>query len=254
MIGSDERAPLPDREAIAPIVSPRFMIRPRRRIQRLAVAISAIALLGCLLTSRRLWLADLENHIQIGNDRLTRQIDIGQPQTITWKIAGDDWDYTGEVHIGLVLDEVNGLPRDAYSKDSMKLKLKVNAYAITYEPAANGRRIDGFRADRLIRNWYFKTDRPLSPGARLWESGNGERHEFGLCGLQRYPWEDTYVVVEVEEADPNLQQARPRLEVTGKYDYAVYEHIATLRTIRDFVLTLLGLCVVGLSYAAIRKT
>jgi hypothetical protein len=76
--------------------------------------------------------------------------------------------------------------------------------------------------------------------------------ELGLCGLNRYPFEDTYIVVDVLEPDTVLAMARPRLEIFPEHDYAVYEHVGMLRILRDIVLVLLGLCVIGLVYGAIR--
>src|SRR2546430_9953835 len=103
----------------------------------------------------------------------------------------------------------------------MALKLKVDAYAITYEPTGPGRRMDGFQAPRLIRDGYFRTDEPLTPDARIWESW-GESIELGLGGLHRYPFEDTYVVIEIIQPDPILAKANPRLEIFGEHDYAIY--------------------------------
>jgi len=134
----------------------------------------------------------------------------------------------------------------------MALKVKMDAYAITYNPTGKGTRIEGFRAPRLIRNSYFTTDMPLSRDARIWESW-GTTVELGLCGFQRYPFEDSYVTLDIAEADPMLAKANPTLEITGDYDYAVYEHIKILRIFRDVILLVLALCVASIAYVAIRK-
>jgi hypothetical protein len=86
----------------------------------------------------------------------------------------------------------------------------------------------------------------------MWESW-GSVVELGLGGLHRYPFEDTYIVVDVLEADLVLARAKPRLEIYPEHDYAVYEHVGILRILRDGVLVLLGLCVIGLAYAGIRR-
>src|SRR5712692_1466853 len=125
------------------------------------------------------------------------------------------------------------------------MRVKTDAYAITYEPAAGGKVIEGFQAPRLIRNWYFKTDDPLSPDAAIWQSW-GDSVELGLCGLNRYPFEDTYIVVEITRPDPVLAKANPRLQIFGEHDYAVYEHLPMLRILRDSILVFLTLCVIGL--------
>jgi hypothetical protein len=195
---------------------------------------------------------DLERQIKTGRDRLTKDIDLNHSQTITWKIKGDDWKYTGECRVALILDRISDVPSKAYQKESMALKVKIDAYAITYEPTTKGTTIEGIRAPRLIRNWYFRTDSPLSPDARIGESW-GEKVELGLCGVQWYPWEDTYIVLEIVQPDPVLAKTNPKLGVVGDYDYAVFEHITALRIFRGSVLLVLALCVLGLAYVAIKQ-
>jgi hypothetical protein len=158
----------------------------RAALKKAFVVVGAVFLLLYLFASRSLWFPDLERQVRVGRDRLTKDIDLSHAQTITWKIKGDDWKYTGECRVALMLDRVSDLPPEAYRKESMALKLKTDAYAVTYEPTTKGTTIEGIRAPRLIRNWYFTTDAPLSPDARIWESW-GEKVELGLCGVQRYP-------------------------------------------------------------------
>ena len=235
------------------IKSARFVsFSARAAFKKAFVIIGAILLLLYLFVSRSLWFPDLERQVRIGKDWLSKPIDLNRAQTITWKITGDDWKYTGECRVALVLDRVSDLPAEAYRKESMALKLKPEAYAITYEPTTKGTRIEGLRAPRLIRNWYFRTDLPLSPDARIWESW-GETVELGLCGVQRYPWEDTYITVDIIQADPVFAKANPRLQIVGDYDYAVFEHITPIRIFRDAVLLVLGFCVISIAYVAVKK-
>lgn len=228
-------------------------VTARTAVKRALVLVGAVFVLFYLFFSRSLWFPDLERQVKVGKDRLSKGVDLTNPQTITWKIGGDDWKYTGECHVGLVLDRVSDLPPEAYRKESMTLKLKPDAYAVTYEPTAKGTRIEGLRAPRLIRNWYFRTDSPLSPDARIWESW-GDTVELGLCGVQRYPWEDTYITVDVIQGDPMLAKANPRLQIVGDYDHAVFDHIRLLRILRDSVLLLLAICVAGLAYVGVKQS
>ena len=71
--------------------------------------------------------------------------------------------------------------------------------------------------------------------------------------MDRYPFEDTFVVVEIVQPDPVLAKANPRLEIVGKHDNAVYEHLRLLRIVRDFVLLFLALCVIGLACGALKR-
>jgi hypothetical protein len=224
----------------------------RATVKKALIVVAAVLVLAYLVASRSLWFPDLERQAKVGRDRLSRTIDITHPQTITWAIKGDDWKYTGECHVALILDRIKDAPSEAYRRESMALKVRVDAHAVTYQPTTARKTIEGIRAPRLIRNWYFTTDTPLSADARIWESW-GRSVEIGLCGVRRYPWEDTYIEVEVLQPDLLLAKANPRLQIFGEHDYAVYEHIIILRIIRDGVLLFLALCVLGVTYAALKQ-
>jgi len=216
------------------------------------VAVAATLLLAYLFFSRGWWFPEIERQTRLGADRVSYPLDIARAGKVTWRINADDWKYTGECQVALVLDRVNTIDSDAYRKESRALKIKVDAYAIPFQVAGPGKRIDGLATSRLIRNGYYTTDEPFSQNARMWESW-GSVVELGLGGLHRYPFEDTYIVVDVLEADLVLARAKPRLEIYPEHDYAVYEHVGILRILRDGVLVLLGLCVIGLAYAGIRR-
>lgn len=220
--------------------------------KKVLIIAGGLLLLGYLFLTKSLWFSDLERQAKIGRDRLNKPIDLAHAGTVLWKINGDDWKYTGEFRVALVLDRLGDIPPEAYQKESMALKIKVDAYAITYKPTVFKTRIEGFRAPRLIRNWYYTTDEPLSKDARIWESW-GESVELGLGGVQRYPWEDTYIAIEIVQPDLVLAKANPRLEIVGEHDGAIYHHLPMLRIVRDFVLLFLALCVIGLAYGALKQ-
>ena len=215
--------------------------------KNIVIVLSAMLLLGYLAYSRSLWLSGLEKQVSIGRDRLSKPIDIEKTGKTQWRIPQDQWKYTGEVKVALEVDNIKTIPRSAYNKDNMSLRVAMDATAITYEPSNSGMK-EVLRAGRLIRNWYYTTNEPFSPEARIWESGGSSTVEFGLCGVRRYPWEDTIIEINVLRADPELSKASPRLIAYGDYDYAVYEHIGSLRVLRDMVLFLLVLCVAILTY------
>ena len=178
-------------------------------------------------------------------------VDLSKTGKVVWRIPEDKWKYTGEVKVALELDNNQMLPSAAFQKESMGLRVVMDAKATTYEPPASGMK-EVLQANRLICNWYFTTDEPLSPEARIWESGGSSFMEFGLCGANRYPWEDTIIEMDVLRADPILSKANPRLIAYGDYDYAVLEHIGLLRFLRDTILVLLALCVVIMAYYGIK--
>ena len=221
--------------------------------KRVLIILGALLLLGYLFLSRSLWFAELERQAKVGRDRLNIPIDIARADTITWKIKGDEWKYTGECQVALVLDRLSDIPTEAYQRESITLRLRVDAHAVTYEPTGIGTRNEGFQAPRLIRNWRYPTNMPLSTGAGIWRSWGSESIELGLCGLQRYSYEDTYVVVEILQPDPVLAKANPRLEIVGEHDYAIQGHLPMLRLLRDATLLFLAICVIGLTYRAFKR-
>ncbi|MCF7817960.1 MAG: hypothetical protein K9M54_08765 [Kiritimatiellales bacterium] len=220
-------------------------------MKKTLIIIGTILLLGYLLFSRGMWFPSLEEEeVRIGSDRLTKNIDISSPTTITWEIGRNDWSYVGEVHVGLVVDKLPEIPREAYSKETMDLVVKVDAYATIPVPFRGKK---GLRPDRLINNWYFTTNTPLSPDSGLWESGGSTTREYGLCGVERYSQENTCIVVTIENADPVLAKANPRLEVVGEHDYAVSGHLQGMRIFRDTVLIILSLSAIFTCAQAIKK-
>ena len=218
----------------------------------LVILLIAALLLGYLAYSRSLWFPELERQVAVGRERLSKPIDIEKAGRILWRIPEDQWKYTGEVKVALVIDNAQTLPKGALRKESMALQVVMDASAVTYEPSLAGMK-EVLRANRLIRNWYYTTNEPLSPKARIWESGGGGTVEFGLCGVNRYPWEDTIIEMVILRPDPILGKANPRLIVYGDYDYAVDEHIGSLRTVRDVILCLLSGCIAILAYYAMQR-
>jgi hypothetical protein len=208
-------------------------------------------LLVYLFLSRGFWFPEIERQVRAGKNRLSRPLDIMRVGKVTWRIGAEEWKYTGECEVALVFDRINTIDDAAYRKESRRLKVKVDAYAIPFAQAGPAKRIEGAATPRLIKNWYYTTDEPFAGNAKIWEMW-GSVVEFGLCGLNRYPFEDTYIVVDILEPDTVLAMAKPRLEIFPEHDYAVYEHVGMLRILRDIVLVLLGLCVIGLVFGAIR--
>lgn len=219
--------------------------------KNIVVVLIAALLLGYLAYSRSLWFPELERQVAVGKDRLSKPVDIEKSGKILWRIPEDQWKYTGEVKVALLIDNAQSLPRAALRKESMALQVVMDASAVSCEPSLSGMK-EVLRANRLIRNWYYATNAPLSPKARIWESGGGGTVELGLCGVTRYPWEDTIIEMDILRPDPILGGANPRLVVYGDYDYAAEEHIGSLRAARDVILCLLACCIALLAYYAMK--
>jgi hypothetical protein len=220
--------------------------------RRIIIIASAALLLGYLVCTRGLWLSELEKQTAIGRDRLSKPVAIEKTGKIVWRIAEEEWKYTGEIQVALVFDNIQTIPRSAYHIDSMALKVAMDANAIIYEQTNTGKK-DVFRTNRIIKNWYFTTNQPLSPEARIWQTGGSDIIEIGLCGVTRYPFEDTIIEMEILQPDSTLNKTNPRLIAYGKHDYAIYEHIGGLKVFRDVILSLLALCIIVLAYYATRS-
>lgn len=142
----------------------------------------------------------------------------------------EGWAYQElEARLSLVLDCVRDLPNEVTQRSKIPLRVRIAAHGTTKSRG---------RYDRLIRNWYFTTDEPCSPGANLWSAFGFNEIEHGLAGVLIYPYEQTIVSIDVTTPDTSLSASRPRLKLVGEHDYAIYEHLPFLRTVRDVGLVL----------------
>jgi hypothetical protein len=212
-------------------------------IRKLFSMIALVIVAGYLLGGRGQWFADVERDARVGGEAVfSEQLDLSTSGTRVWNVPRDDWSFEeGEAQLSLVIDRVPGLSAEILNRNTLPLRMRVSAYGITES---------GEQFDRLIRNWYFKTDEPLGPDVRLWSFYSLDEVEHGLAGLLIYPYENTVVSIEIKNPDPMLEVGRPRLKLVGKYDYAVYEHLPILRLVRDgglaiSVMMLLGLVVLA---------
>jgi hypothetical protein len=194
---------------------------------RKTVCVLAIILVGTyLIVGRNFLFAELERQAEVGSHSvISPRLNLSKEGQFVWKVPREKWRYEeGDSQLSLLLDRSPGLPENSADRSTMGLRLKVEAYAVPQ---------GGKRTDRLIRNWYYSTDEPFSPGARLWAAYGDKGIEYGLGGVRVYPSEDVYVVMNVTVPSPELQMANPRLKLVGEHDYAIFEHLPFLRAIRD---------------------
>jgi len=194
--------------------------------RRILCVIAAVFIAMYLFIGRGQWFSELERQAKIGTQKIySSNVDLSKSDEFVWEIPRDSWAYEeGEAEFSLVLDRAPNIPTDAYSKDNMLLRVRVDAYA----KLENGEQVD-----RLIKNWYFLTNEPFSPNAHLWESWGNKNIEYGLGGIYVYPFEKVYIKVSVLVPDTKLAKANPRIQLVGKHDYAIFEHITFLRLLRD---------------------
>jgi hypothetical protein len=87
-------------------------------------------------------------------------------------------------------------------------------------------------------------------------SGGAEKMKYGLAAVQFFPFEETYIEIEVQKPDPNLALANPRLELVGDHDYAIYGHLPLFHFIRDggLFICLLSLVFIAWDIIKTKKT
>ena len=216
------------------------------RRQVLIVVAMTIAV-GTTWLSRGYWLAAMERDARIGQEFiLSDPIDVSHKGSFTWAIPRTTWPYSeGSASLELLCRRPAGGSRAIPHRGDLQLRIAVQAYG---EPDSGG------RYDRLIRNWYYKSDDPLAPDARLCESFGRDEVKFCLGGVSIYPLEKTTITVEVTSPDPSLLAWEPRLRLVGDHDYAVYEHLPFLRVVRDTGLALSSTMVLVLAALAWRST
>jgi len=219
--------------------------------KKIIIILSAALLLGYLAYSRSLWFPEFERMASVKRaEVLFKPVDLEKPGKIQWRIPMDQWKYTGEVKVALLVDNIKGIPTN---KDNMILRVVMDASAVTYEPSNSGMH-EVLRANRLIRNWYYTTNEPFSPKARIWQTGGQGFLEYGLCGVNRDRWEDTIIEMEVLQPDPALSKAHPRLAIYDNFEDVgeVQAILVYLRIIRDVILCLLAGGIIILSFSAMK--
>ncbi|MCI0617964.1 hypothetical protein L0244_33745 [bacterium] len=142
------------------------------------------------------------------NKHETDQIDISRVNTFTWRISKSEWEHNGDAKLSIKFKRKNEIPFERYQKEHFDLRIKINAYGLLE---------DGTKFDRVIRDWYYRTDDPLSPIVRMWSVWGGGSVEHGLAGILCRYNEDLIIEVMVTSADPVLAQARPKLRIVGDH-------------------------------------
>jgi hypothetical protein len=135
------------------------------------------------------------------------QLDLTKPGPIEWIIPADKLGFAvGEAYLSLSFN-LNSLWHIPLSREEVDLRCRVRA---------EGRLPGGDWRDRLVRNDYFRTDQPFSPGSGLWESYGAGEMDFGLAGIHVEPGEDLRITVDILSPDGRLDRGRPRLRLIAR--------------------------------------
>lgn len=165
-------------------------------------------------------------------------IDLSRTGVIKWEIPRTAWSFKeGEAMLSLVLDT---------SKNVVPMPDSHSPFPVQMIVSAEGIGENGEPLDRLVRNWYFTTNEPFGSNAKLWSSFSSSSIEYGLGGVNIYPFEKTVVTLNVKTSNIDLMKLNPRLKIVGKHDYAIYEFMPLLHILKHacFVLAI-GLLVVN---------
>lgn len=139
-------------------------------------------------------------------------INLEKKGPIEWLVPKEDWIVKeGEADLALSLNlyTIPVIPAEPYQFD---LRIKVRA---------QGRVPGGEWQDRLVRDWYFKTDEPFSKeGTAYWSSYGQGRLEYGLGRVRIVAEEELRIIIDVLVQDDYFRWAMPRLKLVGKHDGA----------------------------------
>ena len=139
----------------------------RRRICLIAL----VAIGGYLFALRTDWFTEAARSPRGRNPLYSEAIDLRRPQTITWTVPKDGWVYrNGRAELSLALN-VHMMREMLKDREQVELRVKVSAFGV---------RPDGSREDRLVKDWYYRTDEPFARnGNSLWSAWGYGRGEFG---------------------------------------------------------------------------
>ncbi len=196
-----------------------------------------MTLLGlALVISRSYYLSDFERHQRIARDAIiSPPIDLSKTGIVKFVIKEGQWSYeNGIANLFLIFNRPEVSQTEEYWKKDFKLKIKINAYAITENKLTY---------PRLSLNYFMPNDEPMAKTTKLWAGWDDRGMEYLLGSVQRFPKEDLIIEVNVTTPDELLAKANPRLKIIGDYDPAVIGYIYMFRLLRD---SLLFLCFIAL--------
>jgi hypothetical protein len=137
------------------------------------------------------------------------QVNLRETGPLVWNVPKGRWAGRGgkaKLSLSLNLHTLHEIPED---RSSVALRAKVRA---------EGRSPGGEWRDRLVRDWYYRTDEPFSKESALWESHGMGAIEYGLAGIQIEPEEELRITLDIHVPDEKLMLGYPRLKLVPDYD------------------------------------
>ena len=203
-------------------------------------------LLVVLWVGRAQWFSEIERQAAVSQDVLISQpIDLSKPGISTWVVPRKSWSFKeGEARLSLLVPRSSGQWVDGRKQSLAPLSLKVEARGVLE---------NGQKFDRLVKNWYFSTSEPLDPNAKIWISFNSSNAEYGLAGVNIYPFESTVISINVTTPSPVFSSCKPVLKLVGSYDYAVNEALSWVRLVKNTAFVVAVIILACFSVIAWRK-
>jgi hypothetical protein len=131
-------------------------------------------------------------------------VDLSRSNVFEWKIDSSRLvHFNGEAMVVLHLNRMN-LREVPESRNKVALRLKIEAFGLAR---------DGTVHNRLISNWYYKTNEPFGPNVTLGTSTGLGSLEYTLGGIKIGINEDIVIRITIQEPDLMLMTGRPRLKL-----------------------------------------
>ncbi len=218
--------------------------------RRIIIVLSAVLVSLYLVVGRNELIDGLERHAKVAvNPYYSDVIDLSKKQTYTWEIKKDSWSYEdGQATLLLTFHRPAAENNSGdYWEKSFPLKVKVSAHAVTE---------NGVVDNRLMLNYFYPTKEPMSRKSNIWAGWGDEGMEYPLGIIMRFPKEDLFVELTVENPDDLLSKAEPKLKLVGDYDPGAIGFIPLAKIIRDIglLICLAGLLYITILAIGIRKT
>jgi hypothetical protein len=181
-------------------------------MRRILSLVAVLFVAAYLIAERTDWFTEAAKSPAVRNPLYSDTLNLREKGTIRWDVPKDVWSYKeGKANLSLALN-IHLLREYPHDRSQVELRAKV---------IATGSRSGGAKEDRLVKDWYFKTDEPFSKaGEGLWEGWGHGWMEYGLGAVEVRPDEELRIELVVEIPDPHLAAGNPRLKLVGEHDHA----------------------------------
>lgn len=216
-------------------------------MKKFLIILSATIISSTLFWSGSFLFSGLDRHYKIMKNAFqSATIDLGQKHVFKWKIAETDWPSNyGFFNLFLEFKRTPEIEEKDLWEKNFDLKVRIAAYAITR---------NNIRTPRLIENFFFPTDEPIRNKSNLWAGWSDEKMELLIGKIMRFPKEELFIELTIQQPDEVLKKAAPMLKLIGDYDPAAIGYIPIFRLLRAIVIFVCILGLLFITFHALKKT